>query len=71
MAYNTGVNTLAANVSAFLEAEGHLTRIDTPNKTVTAVRFRTRGLNFNAWILANDEAFLQLSCAMELEAGWT
>jgi hypothetical protein len=63
------VNTLAANVSAFLEAEGHLTRIDTPNETATAVRFRTRGLKFTVWVLANDDGYLQLSYAMSLEAG--
>jgi hypothetical protein len=61
------VNTLAERVSAFINAEGHMTEIDISNENATAVRFRTRGLKFVAWTMRDDDAYLQLSCAMTIE----
>jgi hypothetical protein len=61
------VKTLADRVSAFINAEGHLTQTDTSNEHVTGIGFSSRGLKYTAWCMHNDDAFLQLSCAMRLE----
>lgn len=60
------MSTLAERVSAFINAQGHLTDIDTRNDKATAVRFRSRGLAFTAWTMNDDDSYLQLSCAMTL-----
>jgi hypothetical protein len=62
------VKTLADRVSAFINAEGHLTQTDTSNKNATGIGFSSRGLKYTAWSMHDDDTFLQLSCAMGLEA---
>jgi hypothetical protein len=63
------VTSLAQRVSAFINAEGHSTQIDTSNDGATAIRFRSRGLKFTAWVTRDDDAYLQLSCAMVVDDG--
>jgi hypothetical protein len=65
------VSTLAERVSAFINAQGHLTETNTSNAKATAVRFRSRGLAYTAWTMNDDDAYLQLSCAMTLQPGVT
>lgn len=61
------MKTLADRVSAFINAEGHLTQTDTSNEHVTGIGFNSRGLKYTAWCMHDDDTFLQLSCAMGLE----
>ena len=61
------MSTLAERVSAFINAQGHLTETDTSNDNAAAVRFRSRGLAYTAWTMNDDDTYLQLSCAMTLQ----
>ena len=63
------MNTLAGRLSAFINAEGHVTELDINDNGTTAVRFRSRGLKYRAWTISGDDAYLQLACAMTLEPG--
>jgi hypothetical protein len=65
------VSTLAERVSAFINAQGHLTQVNTSNDKATAVRFRSRGLAYTVWTMNDDNAYLQLSCAITLQPGVT
>ena len=60
------MSTLPERVSAFINAQGHVTAIDIRNDKATAVRYRSRGLAFTAWTMNDDDTYLQLSCAMTL-----
>ena len=65
--YYSIVIALSERVSAFIKSEGHVTE-DTILDDSTITGFRSRGLNFSARTLANDDGFLELSCTMSLES---